>query len=334
MSGAVSSPLQADVLIVGAGPAGAALGYLLRKAGLDTLIVDAADTATKDKLCGGALKTPAVERFEDIYGAGSLAELEPYVTRAFVYHVLDKHVTEEMPFVVVPRARFDAYCVGRYLAKEGRLIDCARLRALDTAAHVAYIFDARAGAMREIRYRVLVGADGAGSVTRLLACGYKPRTSPALQGETAAASPDVIAGLRPAEQGVCWYIPQGGRAVVGVLFHGEKPAYCKKRLAEFCAELGCELTRVRGAVLPTGDDVALTAGEDTYFVGDAAGLIDAFTGSGIHHALFSAQALAAALTGGAPYEAAMADTVAAVTSEAAAESTANFLHCLSLAMRG
>ena len=43
-----------EVLIVGAGPAGSVCGYLLKKAGVDCLLVDRA-TFPRDKLCGGGL---------------------------------------------------------------------------------------------------------------------------------------------------------------------------------------------------------------------------------------------------------------------------------------
>ena len=41
-----------DVVIIGAGPAGSVCAYLLKKAGVDCLLVDRA-TFPRDKLCGG-----------------------------------------------------------------------------------------------------------------------------------------------------------------------------------------------------------------------------------------------------------------------------------------
>ena len=43
-----------DVLVVGAGPAGSVCGYLLKKAGIDCLLMDHA-TFPRDKICGGGL---------------------------------------------------------------------------------------------------------------------------------------------------------------------------------------------------------------------------------------------------------------------------------------
>ena len=44
---------RTDVLVVGAGPAGCALGHLLKSEGVDVTIAEIRDTRTKDKLCGG-----------------------------------------------------------------------------------------------------------------------------------------------------------------------------------------------------------------------------------------------------------------------------------------
>jgi flavin-dependent dehydrogenase len=52
-----------DVLIIGAGPAGSVCGYLLKKAGVDCLVIDHA-TFPRDKICGGGL-TPKCWRLLD-----------------------------------------------------------------------------------------------------------------------------------------------------------------------------------------------------------------------------------------------------------------------------
>lgn len=329
-SAADVAPLEAEVLIVGAGPAGSALGFLLRQAGVDTLIVEAQDVKAKDKLCGGVLVREAQNHVAAVYGAGTLAGLEPLRVQGLTLRTFELSKREKVRYEVLPRGRFDSYCLGRYLETQGRLLDRACLRGIDAAKHLASVFDARAGARRQIRYRTLVGADGAASMSRYLASGKKPRVTPSLQGSIACLGPDVIADLRPTDQGVCWYIPQGEQAVVGSLFHGATSAYCKERLAGFCAELGAELPRLRGAALPTGDDILLSAGDATYFIGDAAGLIEPFTGSGIHLALESARAMAAFLAGGEAYDAAMSKTVERISRAAAATPTANIRACLQI----
>ena len=61
-----------DVLIVGAGPAGATAGYYLAKAGKRVALLEKA-RFPRDKRCGDAWCEPALEILEDM---GVLGELE------------------------------------------------------------------------------------------------------------------------------------------------------------------------------------------------------------------------------------------------------------------
>src|SRR5215210_3893267 len=55
----VSTPIRTDVLVVGAGPAGSAAAAWAARAGLDTLLVDAA-VFPRDKTCGDGLTPRAI----------------------------------------------------------------------------------------------------------------------------------------------------------------------------------------------------------------------------------------------------------------------------------
>ena len=72
--------LRADVLIIGAGPAGAAAAYHAARAGWDTLVIDMADHATepRDKTCGDGLTPRAVGALEAM-GAGHLLDGHPQI---------------------------------------------------------------------------------------------------------------------------------------------------------------------------------------------------------------------------------------------------------------
>ena len=79
--------------------------------------------------------------------------------------------------------------------------------------------------------------------------------------------------------GYCWYIPHRHDATVGVgyFFSHTNPTAdyaksCREWLSDFCRSRAISLTQpLRGAFLPAGDDVLLRAGEQIYFIGDAAG---------------------------------------------------------------
>ena len=96
------------------------------------------------------------------------------------------------------------------------------------------------------------------------------------------------------------------------MLHEATGRECRERLHAFSKTLDIEITSLRGAPIPEGDDVLLRAGEDAWLVGDAAGLIDAYGGGGLVTTLESACMLADALTGGVPYEQAMEELMAFV----------------------
>src|SRR5437868_2367274 len=58
-------PTAVDVLVVGAGPAGAAAGLAARRRGLDVLVVDKA-SFPRDKTCGDGLTTAALRLIEQL----------------------------------------------------------------------------------------------------------------------------------------------------------------------------------------------------------------------------------------------------------------------------
>ena len=59
----MSAPRQTDVLVVGAGPAGSAAAAWAARAGLDTLLVDAA-VFPRDKTCGDGLTPRAIHELQ------------------------------------------------------------------------------------------------------------------------------------------------------------------------------------------------------------------------------------------------------------------------------
>ena len=301
--------MNADVLIVGAGLAGCTLGFLLRDAGRDVLSVELRDARDKDKLCAGVLDPGSVGVFDKTYGPGAFEGLSPFPVSNAITRCLDASCSERVGYWTLPRKRLDDYCLQRYVDAGGRLIDRASLVGVGAAAHVAAFRDLRSGEF-EIGYNTLVGADGASSAVRRLLNGRIQHTLPSVQGTVPFLGASFVFEYGPQDLGYCWYIPHREDATVGCMLHGVTGARCRERLAEFCASMGIEVPALRGAPIPEGDDVLLRAGEDAWLVGDAAGLIDAFGGGGIAYALRSACVLAAALTGGKPYECGMEKMVA------------------------
>lgn len=297
--------LSTEYLVVGAGTAGSAFGWLMRQAGHDVLVLELRDAQTKDKLCGGILGDLSLHELDAIYGPGTVDELGPTFTPHLRYRSLDREIIQTPGYATIERKRLDDWVLTRYLDAGGALRDRIRLVGIDMERHVATCVDQRSHEHLELTYGTLVGADGATSAVRRLSTGRRQRVVASCQGNVALGSEDIIFSHQLFVPGYSWYIPTEQGACVGSSSFNTATLPCRAWLAAFCKSLGIELPALRGAPIPTGDDVLLKAGTDIWLLGDAAGLVRATDGGGIHYALLSAHALADALTGGEPYESAM-----------------------------
>ena len=323
-----------DVLVVGAGLAGCTLGLLMRRAGKSVLAAELLDARSKDKLCGGVLAHNAPGLFEGIYGDGALARLGAVELDGIENVLLEKHLHTPFTAVALPRRRLDGFCLDAYLDAGGMLADRMALRSVDKRGHVARFANLRTREAVDVRYSVLVGADGACSKVRRLVCGGLCPTTISAEGRTSLRGKHVVAAFQPGYDGLCWYIPNGDDANVGCLFHGLNAGECRERLRCFCTTEGYRTGTLRCAPIPTGEDVLLEAGEDVWLAGDAAGLAGKYYGGGMHLALASALALSEGLRGGTRYADAMAPHLRSLAREAEKADAGYFKDAMRIALSG
>lgn len=152
-----------DVLIVGAGPAGAAAGICLARAGLDVVAVDRA-TFPRDKTCGDALSNAGVALVGELGAAEALAAAPHAIVRAGAAILPDGARivrTYEAPGMIVGRRDLDDLLRRRMQAAGVRLIEGQPIRAVVREAPDRVM---AFGTGFEGQARALVAADGPGSV--------------------------------------------------------------------------------------------------------------------------------------------------------------------------
>ena len=294
-------------LIIGAGLAGTALAFLLRRSGSEVILAELLDTKSKDKLCGGVMLDSALQSFEKIYGENPRRVLPLHKIKGFRQRFAGKEIfAENMEYLSLPRKLLDNFTLERALEVGTKLFERVALKSVDMNNSLAYFLDLRDKTQFAVRFQFIIGADGASSTLRKLLTGKRPIIIPGLQAQVARVSEELIAAYLPemfsgqVDCGCCWYIPQEKIALVGCLAVGKAKnlvSICRNNLENFCSELGVEKNiSIRGAAIPVGS-ILLSCNENVFFIGDAAGLNDIGMGSGIHYAFSSANLLFEALVG-------------------------------------
>ncbi len=298
-----SAPVGApDVVVVGAGPAGATAALALARGGVRVLIVERRPVP-RDKTCGGGV----VSRAFGALPRGVELPVERRVRRVesrFVDAGATVVVERDEPLVhLATRAALDLALVEAARAAGAELrAEVAVQRIESRADHVAV--ETTAG---PIRTRWVVGADGAtGASARAAGWATGPPLAPALEAEI-AVPPAVLErhadrarfdlGFPPGGYG--WVFPKAAHLSVGVGVFARAAGRPRLRdqLARYLRALGLPDPgrHVRGAPIPLRPRPDGAARGRVLLAGDAAGLADPLTGEGISLAIRSGGLAGAAL---------------------------------------
>jgi geranylgeranyl reductase family protein len=318
--------LDTDVLVVGGGPAGSSAAAWAARAGLDTLIVDAADFP-RDKPCGDGLTPRAVAEMQRLGMAGWLRHRPAnWGLRASgfgrTWHLPWPGGSMPATGSAAPRTELDAAVLAVARASGARFLPDAKVVEVDAQQRLRGVTAATPEGEVQIRCRRAVIADGARSpVGRLLgrtwhrdtvygvaARGYAdsgrsddPWISSHLELRSAAG--ELLSGYG-------WIFPLGDGKVnigVGTLATAGRPAdvnlrrligeYFQARRDEW--QLSDQPRLVRSALLPMGGAVSGVAGPNWVLVGDAAGCVNPLNGEGIDYGLETGRLAAAQFGAGA-----------------------------------
>jgi geranylgeranyl reductase family protein len=291
-----------DVIIVGAGPAGAAAAYFLSEAGQRVIVLEKA-TLPRYKACGGGLSVQMLEKYFPFSFKPVLDLQAQSVSYAFGQHLVTIPVAQSSMRLVM-RDRFDAFMLS-HAGTEVRS-GAAVTRVQETEAGVSV--ETADGSRLQARY--LIGADGANSAvarelglrrgrTLVGAIEAEVYVPPDVQARFAGGPVFIVGELK---LGYLWIFPKLDHLSVGVAaLHpkgGELQAALKRVMARY--DISLDGVPLRGHPIPIYTRREPISTARTFLVGDAAGLVDPFSGEGIRPAIKSSRLAASAILSGRP----------------------------------
>jgi len=303
---------DADVIVVGAGPAGAATATHLARGGMDTLVVERG-TFPRDKVCGDFLSPTALWELLALSDSLALGGTNA-VTTAALYLDGSLLVEQALPAGplpplgrVVPRRELDAAIAAVARDAGARFLEGTSVTGVERSGRSVAV-EVSGRPRRILRARVVVGADGSNSlVGRIVRGGRVPRGDRiiALRGYfDEVAGPPGRAELffsHDSFPGYCWVFPtEPGVANVGIGMLLETFPAQTTHLRELLSRLlatdpavrrtlgrARPISKLVGWPLTTYNPRLPLADNGLLLVGDAAGLINPINGEGIQYALAS-----------------------------------------------
>ncbi|HET9609357.1 MAG TPA: geranylgeranyl reductase family protein [Acidimicrobiales bacterium] len=312
-----------DVLVIGGGPAGAAAGFWLAKAGHDVCVLER-KAFPRDKTCGDGLTPRAVHQLRDM-------GLEPAIAaghhrhdglRAVAHGITLELRWPEHPvfpdYGYVVRRRDLDQIVADHAAGAGATLltatEAVRPLLRDGLVTGALVKDKASGATREVRARYVIVADG--SLSRFGRALGTARNKAYPQGiairgyfdSPASTDPWIESCLDVRDRqgqtlpGYGWIFPLGDGTInvgIGLLstFKGYKDVNTTHLMTEWAAtaperwgiDPDAILAPPTGGRLPMAGSVNPKVGPNWVLVGDAAGSINPFNGEGIDYAYETAR---------------------------------------------
>ncbi len=319
----MTSPDRHDVLVIGGGPAGAAAGFWLAKAGHDVCVLER-KAFPRDKTCGDGLTPRAVHQLQDM---GLEAAVAAHHHRHDGLRAVAHGITLELEWPEHPVFPSYGYVVRRrdldqLVAEHAAGAGAALLPATEAVRPLlhdgllagAVVKDKASGQTREIRARYVIVADGSLSRFGRALGAARNKAYPqgiAIRGyfeSPISTDPWIESCLDVHDRngasmpGYGWIFPLGDGTInvgIGLLstFKGYKDVNTTHLMSEWAAtaperwgiDPDAMLAPPTGGRLPMAGSVNPKVGPNWLLVGDAAGSINPFNGEGIDYAYETAR---------------------------------------------
>jgi geranylgeranyl reductase family protein len=285
---------DADVIIAGAGPAGAIAAYLLAKQGISAIILEK-ETFPRYKVCGGGLTHKIMNELP--FPVKPVIESSIFTIR-FSYHF--QHVfsrTSPDPVIYCTmRDRLDSFLLEMATEAGARVLFDEQVTGIQQNNNIVVVNTKK----KQYFTQIVIGAEGAArTVARSMDLGKNISMGMAWEAEVLAHPEDILRYSQTAfldwgtfPGGYGWVFPKKDHFSVGV---GGPASLSKKMIAyyeQFTKSTGIrflETKSLRSWPIPVCTRKGQFHKGRVMIIGDAAGLTDSMTGEGIYYAVKSAK---------------------------------------------
>jgi geranylgeranyl reductase family protein len=291
-----------DLIVVGAGPAGAWAARSAAQYGMKTLLLEK-EQIPRNKLCGGGVTPKVLTRF-DFKLPRELVECEVRAARIHVGESLHYFGTDKTLVYMTSRAKFDSFLTEKAVEAGAELRDGNPVNRVEVASSHVEVKTLEG----TFRSKILIGADGMGGPTARTGGfydGWKPdQVAYAIESEVyvgekavqefvgASSYFDLYFGVSPGGYG--WVFPKDDHLTVGVgcrlsrlrdgmdLFNS-----FVKRIREL---KGFEIPKPQAHLIPLGGAAKVPSVRDRMLLaGDCAGFAEPLLGEGIYFSIWGGQ---------------------------------------------
>jgi geranylgeranyl reductase family protein len=324
--------LETSVIVIGAGPAGAGTSFFLSKYGIPHIVIEK-ETFPRDKVCGDACsgKTALVINranpdwlTEILNGANTflpswgITFVAPNGKALDIPFTANRTKETKAPGFTVPRLAFDNFLFQKMPSPYSTIFQVADVETIDSTDNTVTVRMVHSDTTYIISSPLIIGADGDKSIVRKKF--LSENTTPKTYAVGLRAYYEGITGLHTNNfielhflpemlPGYFWIFPlPNGMANVGVGILSERIREKKINLREQMLSAiknnpqiaprfaNAKLVdKIQGWGLPLAMQRQPISGDNFMLTGDAACLIDPFSGEGIGNALYSGMLAAAAV---------------------------------------
>ncbi|RFN58382.1 geranylgeranyl reductase family protein [Marixanthomonas ophiurae] len=307
-----------DVVIVGAGPSGCTCAYQLAESGLSVAVIEK-DVFPRDKVCGDALSADVINQFYrmDNTIAEAFLKRNPKKVSNGVRFFAPNYKSLDIPFTnpkhkdaagfVMKRLDFDSFFAEQIKGLSNiEFIENQKVKAIDTKEDSVFIETS----LSTFQTKLIIGADGANSIVNRKLNNNKLNKKHHSGGlrqyfENVTGLDDTgfieLHFYKEILPGYFWVFPlPGNKANVGLGILSSEISKQNINLKEKFTHLinnhpnlkdrfkkAKPLETIKGFGLPLGSKKKPLSGNRFLLLGDAANLIDPFTGEGIGNAIRS-----------------------------------------------